>query len=691
MGWLMALGVVIAGGVAWGGAFTDTLTVPGTQSANGQSFIENHVGMFSGVSARLVFHGPPGVMNRPEVRDALPLAIDLVRRTKDVLDIDDPNEPGRTSSDGSAVIVDVIYAPGPPPGLEAIDRLRTAQGPLERFGVLVDVGGVLPEIANDPSPGPLEYLGIVVAAIVLYFAFGSWRNATLPIITAAAGVGVGMGLVWIIAGTTSVSSFAPQLAGMIGLGVGIDYALLIVTRYTAERRGGRNGFAAIERALSTAGRSCVVAGATVTVSILGLVVVRVPFITNMALATVICVAGVVTASVTLLPAFLAVWDEKILTTSGGRERRSTRFGTRFVTGLMNRIADKPVQFLLGAFVVVAAIGAPAGALRVGFTDASSAAVDTTQRRAYDVVSSAFGPGANASLTLAIDMVEVHAAARQDVVERARSALRSSGVVRFASQVAYGQQGEQALIRFDLLAAPSSDQAQRAVESLRGHTIPAAVSGTGAHTFVAGATATKIDLARRVGESLPVLVATVVAVSILLLMRSLRSVLVPIKAAILNMLSVFAAYGVVVATFQWGWLKGLVGLDSVVAIDAFVPVFMFGILFGLSMDYEVFLISRIRELHDGGVSTRDSVVNGVTDTARVVSSAATIMVAIFSGFIFASDPVTKMFGVGLSVAVLVDATLIRFVLLPSAMALLGELNWWWPGRQARVAKHDLLGP
>ena len=674
IGWVLAIVIVGALGASFGGAFQDTLTVPGTQSDRAQAFVESNIGMWSGVTARLVFHGPPGVMNSASARNALPLAIDTVRRTKDVLDIDDPNEPGRMSADGSTIFVDVTFVPGPPPGVDAIERLTHSADGLRQFGIRADVGGVLPEVANDPSPGPLEYLGLLVAIVVLYFVFGSWRAAALPIVVAIAGVSVGMGIVWIIAGATPVSSFAPQLAGMVGLGVGIDYALLIVTRYRSERHRGNSNNSAIVTALTSAGRASVIAGATVSISILGLVVVRVPFITNMAIATVLCVAGVVAAAITLLPALVVRWDARITSA------RSVRRAPTNWDNMVRTVVARPVRFLVAAFVVVAAIGVPAFALRVGFTDASSASHSSTERVAYDTLAAKYRAGANASLLVAIDMSNASPPRRDEIAKLVRSAISQSGLANFVGRPLFGQQGEQAVVRFDLVAAPSSIDAQRSIDALRKTVVPDALRGTGSVGWVGGPTATKIDLARRVGSSLPVLILSVVALSVVVLMRSLRSVVVPIKAAVLNLLSLLAAYGVVVAVFQWGWLRSVIGLDNPVAIDAFVPVFMFGILFGLSMDYEVFLMTRIREAFDGGADATASVVSGVSDTAQVVTSAAAIMVAIFSGFIFAHDPVTKMFGVGLSVAVLVDATLIRFVVLPSTMAILGNANWWWPRRK-----------
>jgi RND superfamily putative drug exporter len=481
---------------------------------------------------------------------------------------------------------------------------------------------------------------------------------------------------------------------MIGIGVGIDYALFVVTRHRQHLNEGLGVEEAAARANATAGQAVVFAGGTVVIAICGLALAGIPLVTTMGFSAAIVVAVMVIASITLLPALLGFagpklahatlpWVRRREHREEARAERLVRLGATAPRGRWERWGDHvsthPWRYLVAGVSVLLVLSAPLLGMRLGQTDAGNNAPDTSVRKAYDLVAEGFGPGFNGPLLVVVELVDGDLAPVEDLM----AAAGADRAVALVAPPQVNDAGDTAVVPVIPRSAPQDVATSQLVHRLRDDIVPPVMEGTGARAHVSGLTAVFIDLSDKVGSRLPWFIGAVVGLSFVLLMAVFRSVLVPLKAAILNLLSIGSAYGVVVAVFQWGWLKGLIGLEETVPIVSFVPMFMFAILFGLSMDYEVFLLSRVREEY---LRTRDntaSVVTGIASTARVITSAALIMICVFLGFVFGADPVIKMMGLGLATAVLVDATIVRVVLVPATMALMGDANWWLPRWLDRV--------
>ena len=460
---------------------------------------------------------------------------------------------------------------------------------------------------------------------------------------------------------------------MVGFGVGIDYALLIVTRHREYLASGLTVQESAGRAVATAGQAVVFAGGTVVIAILGLAVAGVPFITAGGMAISVIVLNMVTASITLLPAFLGLaghWVNRL----GPRRARAHR-GATLSSGWRRwgeHVARHAWAYAVGVTVLLVALSAPVLALHVGIPDDGTLPQTRTERRAYDLVAEGFGPGINGPLVIAVDI-----SADPTVVRPLREAVEADqGIAAVAPPQVNTDAGVATLVAFPT-TGPQDDATLDTVERLRAKVFPAVLGDSPARAHVGGQAANFADVGDRVHDRLPLFIAAVVALSFLLLTLVFRSVLVPLKAALLNLLSIGASYGVMVMVFQWGWGADLIGLESTVPIVSFIPMFMFAILFGLSMDYEVFLLSRVRGEFVATGDNHASVIRGIAGTARVITSAALIMISVFLGFVLGEDPSIKMFGLGLATAILVDATIVRMVLVPATMKLLGDANWWLP--------------
>jgi RND superfamily putative drug exporter len=477
----------------------------------------------------------------------------------------------------------------------------------------------------------------------------------------------------LIAHLIEMPTWAPQLAAMIGIGIGIDYALLLVTRHREHLARGMTVEESAARAVATAGQAAVFAGGTVVIAILGVAVAGIPFLTAVGIAVSVVVLILVVASVTLLPAFLALAGPRIGRARTDHGRARTDHGTEAWTRWGHHVTRHAAAYAVGGTVLLLALAAPALDLRLGAPDEGTLPQTRTERRAYDLVSRAFGPGINGPLVIAVDV-----AADERVVGRLRAAIAADpGVATVARAQTDRRAGVATLVAYPT-TAPQDDATSATIERLRAKVLPAALDDSSARAHVGGQTATWSDIGNRLNDRLAPFLAAVVLLSLLLLTVVFRSVVVPLKAALLNLLSIGAAYGVVVMVFQWGWGAGLIGLEATLPVEPFIPVFMFAILFGLSMDYEVFLLSRVREHYLRTGDNDASVIAGIAGTARVITAAALIMVSVFLGFVFDADPRLQMFGLGLATAIFVDATIIRLILVPATMKLLGDANWWIPG-------------
>ncbi len=583
------------------------------------------------------------------------------------------------SADGRITLMTIQY-----PVLEELDKgdlseLKDAVASSSDGSALrIELGGDLFMNFEDPGGGSAELIGLLAAVVILLLAFGSIIAAGLPIGIALFGLGVGVASMSLIDHVVEIPSWAPDMATMIGLGVGIDYALFLVTRHREFLAEGLTVADSAGRAVATAGQAVIFAGGTVVIAILGLAVAGVPFMTAAGIATSIIVLIMVIASVTLLPAFLGLsghWINRL-----GIHRRHG-IGGDVGSGWQRwgrHVTSHAWPYAVGVTVLLLALSAPVLALQLGFPDEGTLPDSRTERAAYDLVADGFGPGLNGPLVVAVDL-----RGDPEVVDSLAEAIAADpGIAAVASADVDEAAGVATIVAFPT-TSPQDDATFATVQRLRSDVFPGALAGTTATAHVGGQTASFGDVADRVSQRLPWFIAAVVVLSVLLLMLVFRSVLVPIKAALLNLLSIGSAYGVLVMVFQWGWGKELIGLESTVPIVSFIPMFMFAVLFGLSMDYEVFLLSRVRENYVASGDNDAAVIGGIASTARVITSAALIMICVFGGFVLGDDPVIKMMGLGLAVAIFVDATIVRIVLVPATMKLMGAANWWLPGWLDRI--------
>jgi len=545
-------------------------------------------------------------------------------------------------------------------------------------GLRIEMSGDLFFAFEEAETGVGELIGLVVAAVILLVAFGSVVAMGLPIGMALFGLALGISAMPLIAHLIDMPTWGPQLAAMIGLGIGIDYALLLVTRHREHLARGLTVEESAGRAVATAGRAVIFAGGTVVIAILGVAVAGIPFLTATGIAVSVVVLILVVASVTLVPAFLALAGARI-------GRRRTDHGTEAWTRWGRHVTRHAAPYAVGGTVLLLALAAPALDLRLGAPDEGNLPQTRTERRAYDLVSRAFGPGINGPLVIAVDV-----AADENVVGRLGAAIAADpGVAAVAPAETDRRAGVATLVAYPT-TAPQDDATSATIERLRASVLPAVLDDSPARAHVGGQTATWSDIGNRLNDRLALFLAAVVLLSFLLLTLVFRSLVVPLKAALLNLLSIGVAYGVVVMVFQWGWGGGLIGLESTLPVEPFIPVFMFAILFGLSMDYEVFLLSRVREHYLRTGDNDASVIHGIASTGRVITSAALIMISVFLGFVFDDDPRTKMFGLGLATAILVDATIVRMVLVPAIMKLVGNANWWMPATPSSCARTGPTG-
>jgi RND superfamily putative drug exporter len=642
----------------------------------------------SGAQATIVFHATTGTLDDEPRAQAMEAVIARVASQPHVISADDPLAPGATgnvSADRAFAFATVRYdASNGTLGAPGLDRLKgSADGAGTANGLEVAFGGELVDFNSEPGTGEAEGLGLLAAIVILIFAFGSLVAVGLPLGVAIFSLVLGLLVVGLVGNVVDIPTVAPTLATMLGLGTGIDYSLFIVTRYREGLSKGLSVEDAVGEAIATSGKAVVFAGGTVVIAILGLWIAGVPLIGFMGLASAVVVSVVVVAAVTLLPALLGFTGRRIdrFHVPGLRRFSGQRSGDASAwTGWGQRVTRHPWRFLLAGVAVLLVLAAPVLDLRLGQFDDSAAPPESTQRQAYDLLVEGFGPGFTSPLVVVAELTG--GGGVEAVRPLAQAITADPGVVAVTSPVV-NEAGDTAVMTVIPRTAGQDPRTSELVHRLRDTILPSTTVGRGVRASVGGSTAFFIDMSERVADRLPVLIAAVLALSFLLLTIVFRSLLVPLKAVVLNLLSIGAAYGVLVAVFQWGYGLGFVGLTEVVPISSFLPMLMFAVLFGLSMDYEVFLLSRIREAYAMGADNQRAVVIGIARTGRVITSAAVIMISVFAAFILGSDPLIKMFGVGLATAVLVDATIVRLVLVPATMTLLGDANWWLPGWLGRL--------
>ena len=568
----------------------------------------------------------------------------------------------------------------------------------------METGGQLGQKVSKPSTESSELIGIIAAMVILTVTFGTVVAMLLPILTAILALATTLSIITILSHAVTVSTVAPTLATMIGLGVGIDYALFIVTRHLRGLKDGLDPRESIARAAATSGGAVAFAGGTVTVALVSLAVAGIPLVTTMGLMAAVAVVVAVLAALTLLPAMLSITGPHINSLRvRGRHPECRHTGTP-KPGLWARwaggVARHPAVAMVAALAILIPLAVPLLSLNLGQKDVAALSTSTTARRAYDLISQNFGPGLNGPLIVAVSLGSPAQAASGSSPGSPSSAssdpratdprlqtlqkdVSTTPGVTAVTPVQIDKAGTTAYFNAITTTGPADQATTHLVSTLRSAVIPAADKGTDMKAYVGGTTAGNADLASEISSKLLLQILIVIALSFVLLMLAFRTVVIPVQAAVMNLLSIGAAYGVLTALFQWGWLHGLIGLDGAVPIVSYVPLFMFAVLFGLSMDYEVFLVSQIKEHVDEGQDNTRSVVSGLVTSAVVITAAASIMVFVFGGFVLNGDPTVKQFGIGLAVAVILDATVVRCLLVPARMIMLGKHNWYLPRWLGRI--------
>jgi putative drug exporter of the RND superfamily len=681
--WLVLLVGLGMASHAAGTKYSSSAEVAGSDSAAANDVMARSFSKEMSDASPIVFHTDDGKLTDKEHAAVVEESVHALSESDGVASVTNPLEQGSTtvSRDGKTAYATVLpsAALGDMSAEDAEKILDAAQEPAKNSGVQVEAGGQLGTKVSKPETKTSEILGIAVAMLILVAVFGTVTAMLLPIAVAIFGLFCGLSIVALLGHVVAVPDVAPTVATMIGLGVGIDYSLFIVTRARSARHDGMSVPDAIGHAASTSGSAVAFAGGTVVIALLALAVSGVSLITVLGQASAIVVVVAVLASMTLLPALLGLCGDGIERLRIGRDRRPTLGHSSFWQGWGERLARRPGLFALVSVVLLLALTAPVLNLGLGMTDQSSSPKSTTSRQAYDLMTESFGAGSNGPLLVTADLGSEKATGPDDPrLAKLHAGLEQADGVQAAGAPQVSKDGTAAMINVVPEGSPASSTTGDLVDETRNEVIPA--SGVDAH--VGGSTAQQLDLADLIAQRLPLIIGVVVALSMLLLLIAFRSAIAPLQAALVNLLSVGAAYGIVTAVFQDGHGASAIGLDGAIPIVSYVPMMMFAILFGLSMDYQVFLLSRVREEIDAGKSARRAVIDGLAGTGKVIASAAAIMVAVFASFILNGDPTVKEFGVGLASAILIAGAMVC-VLLPAVMLLMGSRTWWLPRWLDRV--------
>jgi len=681
--WLVAAIALVGVRNAAGGQFDDSFRVPGVESQRAADILKDRFPSHGGQSTRIVIHVDDGRLDDAGHRPTIDRTRQQLSAGHDVTNVTDPFAAGSAaiSPDGQTGYIDVAYTVDKLTVTQFHDATTAAAG-ARADGVQTEFTGALALLAKHDANS--ELIGVGVAVIVLLIAFGSVVAMGLPIFTALMGLFVGATAVGVLSAVMDVPGFSLILCMMIGLGVGIDYALFIVTRHRQHLHDGMSVADAAGTSNATAGQAVLFAGTTVVVAILGLFLAGLPALTSMGVSVALVVTIAMMAAITLLPGLLGLAGTRIDKLSIHRKSHVAKPAQATFSGRWaHHVGTHPVRYALVGLVALCAIATPALSMRIGTPDDGNFATKTTQRKAYDLLANGFGPGFNGPIQVVVQIPTTSDG--QAIVDRVHQALQTDAGVAAVTAPFFNAAHDTAMLTVNPATAPQDERTSTLVRHLRADVLPATVGGTDGKVLLTGQ-AMVTDLTERITSRLPLFIAAIVAMSFVLLMIVFRSILVPLKAALMNLLSIAAAYGVIVAVFQWGWGSTLIGLEHTMPINPFAPLMMFAILFGLSMDYEVFLLSRVREEYVATGDSHQSVVTGLSSSARVITSAALIMMSVFAAFVLGDDPTGKLFGIGLAVAVFLDATLVRMVLVPATMSLLGRANWWLPASLERILPH-----
>jgi putative drug exporter of the RND superfamily len=673
---LVAIGVAAGAG---GGSFVDNFSTPGTESQRAMDVLDERFPAASGDTANVVFAVESGTLREPERRAAIERTIEEIGAQPHVTGAPDPfaRNSGQLSEDGRIAYVPVQYDDTAPAlGSEPGERLEQASELGERAGLEVSRNGAIVDQAEQATAPVGELIGIAVAIIVLTLVFRSVASMALTLVSALIALAGGLLLLQFASAFADFPSFAPTLGVMLGLGAGIDYALLIVGRYREQLASGDSVAHSARVANATAGTSVVAAGAIVVVAIAGLLATGIPFVGQMGIGSAIMVAMVAVGAVTVLPTLMGAFARRLRPRRPEHVAPSARF-ERWA-GVITR---RPLAAAVAGTLVLVLLAVPFASLRLGQPDDGNDAAGSTTRTAYDRLAEGFGPGFNGPLVLAATTPGDGSGTA--TLNRVQQAVAQDPDVAVVSSPQRSPSGDAAVLNVIPKSSPQDERTTELVDRLRADVLPAATRGSQVDVHVGGATATFQDLADKIASRLPIFVAMVVGLSVLLLMAVFRSLWVPLVSAGFNLLSIAAAYGVVVLVFQEGVGAGLLGVDGEVPIVSFVPLFMFAILFGLSMDYNVFLQSRIREEYLSGAGPRESVVRAMSRVGRIILAAGVIMTSVFLGFVSDPEVVVKTIGLGLAAAILIDVLVVRMVVAPAVMTLLGDRAWTLPAWLDRV--------
>jgi RND superfamily putative drug exporter len=687
--WIVGTVGVFAASSSVGKKTASDFTLPGTGTQHALDLLRSKFPAQAGDADQIVFHARSGTLESRASRAAIGTTLARVARLPHVTGVVSPYAPGThaISRDGTIAFATVTFderANVLPKA--AVDRVVSTAEAARSPQLQVELGGQAIEQAQQTSLGFATVVGLLAAIIILLISFGSFSAMGLPIATALLGLGAGVGLITLASHVIDMPDFASELALMIGLGVGIDYALFIVTRFRENyRQNGGDVQEAAEAAMNTSGRAVLFAGVTVVIALLGMFALGVSVLNGAAVAAAIGVVLVLSASLTLLPALLSFAGRRI--GEAGRRRvardgdsASRGFWMRWVRGVQRR----PVVTAIAVTALMLALAAPALGLRLGSSDAGNDPTTHTTRKAYDLLAQGFGRGFNGPLQVAVALPGAHEAAALTELDRA---LRSTPGVASVARPRLNPSATAAVVLAYPTTSPQSAQTSKLLTRLRDRTIPPIERATGARIFVGGSTAAQVDFSHILAAKLPVFIAVVVVLAALLLLIVFRSLVIPVQAAVMNLLTIGASLGVVQAIFERGWLGGLFGVDSG-PIDAFIPVIMFAVVFGLSMDYEVFLISRVHEEWEARGDASAAIREGVARTGRVITAAAAVMIAVFGAFAISGTRVLEMFGLAMATAVFLDAVVIRLLLLPAVLQVLGRTTWalpsWLDRRLPKVA-------
>jgi putative drug exporter of the RND superfamily len=683
--WLLVLVLVTLAGRMAGSRFTTDLTGGNTQAQQAATFLRQNFPAQSGDVAQVVF----------QTKAALSSAVDRTRVNRTlaslaslpyVESVRGPYSPGsrQISTDGHIgyAIIQFTRSGAALPKAAINGVIGSAQAAAAP-GFDVQLGGQLVESSEQPAFGTSEALGILAAILILLLAFGSVIAMLLPIATAIVTVATTFGVLDLLSHAMTVPSFAPELAALVGLGVGIDYALFVVTRFRSAIGSGADPHDAVVTAMASSGRAVIFAGTTVVLSLLGLFLLGLPFIYGAALGAILAVLLIMTASVTLLPAALGFAGTGIdrLRIIGRQRIHASTGATRGWWYTWSRLVQRhSLLAAVAALVALAVLALPFGSLRLAFTDAGTSPASYTSRQAFDLIAKGFGPGANGPLEVAVDLPRGHG---QHVIATLRNDIAAQPDVAWVSPPQLNGPATAAVLAVVPRTSPQDARTTALVERLRASTVQHATAGTPVRALIGGQTAASIDISAVISARLALVVGFVITLSVLLLMAAFRSLLVPLISAALTLASVAAAYGVIVAVFQWGWLGSGIDNGTTAPVDPWIPLMLFALLFGFSMDYQVFLVSRIREQWLGGASDSDAVASGLAMSGRVITSAAAIMICVFAAFVLGDLRVLRVIGLGMAVAIFLDATVVRMIAMPAVLRLAARANWWFPQWMERV--------